>query len=165
MKACSFLSTLLSSFTLITFSSQLTLAQDSGSAGEPIGFIEAWVLSDDRATTLAQLVPGTEDYYFFHALHYQQTGQGEKFKSIMKVWGQSEDENDPFGPSQYKMLKNRAIILDYQNNPEESIKKLTKLLKLKLDHQRPIPPEDAQIPSTLDAALISEKAFYQQLHP
>ena len=162
MKACSFLPTLLSFLTLTTFSSQLTLAQDPGPTGEPIGFIEAWVLSDDRVATLTQLVPGTEDYYFFHALHYQQSSQSGKFKSIMEVWGQSEDENNPFGPSRYKMLKNRAIILDYQNNPEESIKKLTKLLKLKLDHQRPIPPEDAQIPSTLDTALISEKAFYQQ---
>lgn len=165
MKACSFIITplvFLSFLALITFSSPLTHAQNSEAVGEPIGFIEAWVLSKDRAATLTLLIPGTEEYYFFHALHYQQTGQASKFKSIMKVWMQSKDLDSPFLSNRYTMLKNRAVIIDYQHNPKESIKQLTQLLKLKLDHQRPIPAEDAQIPSALDADLISAKAFYAQ---
>ena len=29
----------------------------------------------DRSAALKQLIPGTEDYYYFHALHYQNTRQ------------------------------------------------------------------------------------------
>ena len=45
-----------------------------GAAGE-IGFIEEFALSKDRAETLKKLIPGTEDYYYFHSLHYLNTEQ------------------------------------------------------------------------------------------
>ena len=40
----------------------------SGRAGE-VGYVEDFALSSNRADALKQLVPGTEDYYYFHALH------------------------------------------------------------------------------------------------
>jgi hypothetical protein len=43
-------------------------------AGE-IGYIETFALSRDRGNTLKQLVPGTEDYYYYQALHLLQQQQ------------------------------------------------------------------------------------------
>ncbi len=57
----------------------------SVTAGE-VGWIEGFALSADRATPLAQLIPGTEEYYYFHCLHYQNTEQWEKVESLLKLW-------------------------------------------------------------------------------
>ena len=42
----------------------------SGRAGE-IGFVEDFALAEDREAVLARLVPGTEESFYFHALHLQ----------------------------------------------------------------------------------------------
>ena len=34
-----------------------------------IGYIEDFALAKDRAEALKQLIPGTEDYYYYHCLH------------------------------------------------------------------------------------------------
>jgi len=138
------------------------LAQHSSQVTESVDFVESWVLSKDRAGTLKQLVPGTETSFFFHALHYQQTGQVAPFKATMSAWKQTLNPDSPFPSELYNTLQNRSIFLNYANDPAGSIKKLSKLLKLKLDHQRPIPPEEANIPTTLDDTLVSEQAFYKQ---
>ena len=49
--------------------------------GTPLGFVEDFALATDRCKTLDQLSPGTEDYYYYHCLHHQQTGQYPKAAS------------------------------------------------------------------------------------
>ena len=53
---------------------------------EPLGFVERYALAEDREAVLAELIPGSEDYFFFHCLHYQTTGQLEKAEAILKDW-------------------------------------------------------------------------------
>src|SRR3979409_1054460 len=36
-----------------------------------IGFEEDFALSGNREETLKQLIPGTDDYYYYHCVHYQ----------------------------------------------------------------------------------------------
>ena len=50
---------------------------------QEIGFIERFALAKDRADVLEELIPGTEDYYYFHALHYQNVGEKAKFDGIL----------------------------------------------------------------------------------
>jgi len=47
-----------------------------------INFNEDFALAKDRAASLKQLIPGTEDYYYFHCLHYLNTGQFEKIDGL-----------------------------------------------------------------------------------
>ena len=55
-------------------------------AQQEIGFIEKFALADDRGEALKQLIPGTEDYYYFHALHYQNTRQDKELADILAQW-------------------------------------------------------------------------------
>src|SRR5690606_36476493 len=55
-------------------------------AATKVGFIEEFALSPDRERVLTQLVPGSEDYYFYHALHFQNTKQQEMLAEILKQW-------------------------------------------------------------------------------
>jgi hypothetical protein len=56
------------------------LALTIGGAGEgssnvygqqSIGFIEKFATAADRREQLAELIPGTDDYFYFHTLLYQ----------------------------------------------------------------------------------------------
>ncbi len=56
---------------------------------DSIGFVETFALAEDRGQALEQLIPGTEEYYFYHALHYQNTGQAEKLSDMLAKWRQA----------------------------------------------------------------------------
>ena len=60
-------------------------------AAQEIGFVEKFALAEDRATVLKELIAGTEDYYFFHALHYQNMGKKTELAALLKAdterWG------------------------------------------------------------------------------
>ena len=45
-----------------------------------IGYVEDFALAKDRSNSLKQLIPGTEDFYYYHCLHYLQTEQFEKIE-------------------------------------------------------------------------------------
>ena len=51
-----------------------------------IGYVEDFALAKDRAAALQQLIPGTEDYYYYHALHALNTGQHAAALSNFKPW-------------------------------------------------------------------------------
>ena len=40
-----------------------------------VGYAEDFALARDRAAALTRLIPGTEDYYYYHCLHRLNTGQ------------------------------------------------------------------------------------------
>src|SRR3954453_1457312 len=55
-------------------------------ADNEIGFAEKFALAQDRESVLSQLIPASEEFYFYHALHYQNTRQKEKLASILDQW-------------------------------------------------------------------------------
>ena len=38
---------------------------------QEIGFAEKFALATDRRTALAELIPGTEEYFYYYCLHHQ----------------------------------------------------------------------------------------------
>ena len=51
-----------------------------------IGYIEQFALTPDRAEALEELIPGTEDYYYYHALHAQNEGRTDEVDAILVRW-------------------------------------------------------------------------------
>ena len=56
----------------------LLTVPDSMEAKDTIGFIEEFALAENREEVLEQLIPGTREYYYFHALHYQNEQQWDE---------------------------------------------------------------------------------------
>ena len=81
-------------------------------AGE-IGWIEDFSLATDRTGPLQQLIPGTEDYYYYHCLHYQNTEQWEKVEETLKSWV----ERYKWTPRAIE-IQNRQALLTYKQNPQ-----------------------------------------------
>lgn len=120
-----------------------------GVAGE-IGYVEDFALSRDRAASLRQLIPGTEDFYFYHSLQLLNTEQYETLDAQIAPW------LERFGQTpRLTEIQTRAALLTYDRNPKRTLTFLRDKLGLRFDHQRNIPGAVPQLPTTLDPSIIS----------
>ena len=69
------------SILVLIFMTLITLATES--SAQEISFWEKFALAEDRGKTLEELVPGSEDYYFFHCLHAQNEGDLDEVDSCL----------------------------------------------------------------------------------
>ncbi len=133
----------------------LALLSASALAENEIGFIERFALAADREKALGELVPGSEEYYFFHALHYQNIRDTAKLDDLIAKWRkQTPDENQ-----QRRIILNREAIINYEKEPLVTLKYLIERLGIRHDHQREVPDAKPDLPTTLDPAKISREVF------
>ena len=102
----------------------------TGIGGE-IGFIEDFALAPDRAAALKQLVPGTEDYYYYHALHFLNVEQYEKARELTGPWHQRHGQT-----GRLTEIQTRLALLTYDKNPQATLDYLRNKLGLNFGHQR-----------------------------
>ena len=125
-------------------------------AGE-IGFVEKFALAADREDALRQLVSGTEDYYFYHALHLQNQGKRAEFREWLEQWAQRSPESSARMPLEW-----RQALLDYGVDPQGTLAFLRTQLGLEFPHERDVPSEKPDLPVALDGELIAEGKFLEQ---
>jgi hypothetical protein len=127
-------------------------------AENEIGFIERYALAADRETALAELVPGSEDYYFFHCLHYQSSRNTPKFDEFMGQWRKRfPDEN-----ARRRIIENRQALLDYDATPQQTLDYLKRQLNVTHHHQQEVRDQKPNLPSTLDPKAVSRDAFERE---
>ena len=122
-----------------------------------ISFVEKFVLASDRASFLRELIPGTEDHYFYHALHLQHTTQHKAFNDLMAEWAKRHPKS-----SQRTILKNRQALLDYEHDPAGTLEYLKKVMNVRFNHQRDRRQDDPELPEQLDPASITSNAFAER---
>ncbi len=124
-------------------------------AENEIGFIERFALAPDREKALGELVPGSEDYYFFHCLHYQSTRNEAKFKEFMEQWRKRfPDEN-----ARRRVIENRQALLDYDATPQQTLDYLKRQLNVTHHHQQEVRDQKPNLPGVLDPKLVSRDVF------
>ena len=114
-----------------------------------IGYVEDFALAKDRATALKHLIPGTEDYYYYHALHALNTGQYDAALSNFKPWIERHGHT-----ARVTEIQVRHALLTYEKNPQASIDFLKSHLGLLFNHQREVVGAIPQLPTMLDQNLI-----------
>lgn len=125
-------------------------------AGE-IGFIEDFALAPDREVVLKQLIPGSEDFYYYYSLHYQQTEQYAKVDALLPTWIQRHGHTP-----RVRQIMHRQMLLTYDKSPEKTLTYLRDTLGLQFNHERVIPGAKANWPNKLDQAAISRAALLQR---
>lgn len=126
------------------------MSSSASAQDNEIGFIERFALADDRAEALKELIPGTEEYYFFHSLHFQNTGQKDELAKMLEQWKKR------FERSQLRSeINNREALLNYESDPESTIEYLKRELGLVFNHQRERQQTNPDIPTTLDQSMIA----------
>ncbi len=122
-----------------------------------IGFIEKFALAPDREAVLGQLIPGSEDFYFFSALHFQNTKQKAKLAAIMEQWA----KRNPGSP-QRRVIENRAALLSYDADPQATLKFLRERMNLQFNHQQEARDRKPDLPTALDQARVAREVFQRQ---
>lgn len=100
-------------------------------AQQEVGFIEDFALAEDREIALKKLIPGTEDYYYFHALHYQNTRETRQLTDILTQWIKRFPNS-----SLRNLILNREALLNYSRDPKKSLEHIQHELKLQFNHQQ-----------------------------
>jgi hypothetical protein len=124
-------------------------------AENEIGFIERFALAPDREKALGELVPGSEDYYFFHCLHYQSARNEAKFKEFMGQWR----KRFPDEIARRRVIENRQALLDYDASPQQTLDYLKRQLGVTHNHQQEVRDQKPNLPSTLDPQRVSRDVF------
>ncbi len=143
-------SLLLAMLTFSTFSSHAR-------ADHEIGFVEKFALAADRSVVLQELIAGTEDYYFYHALHYQNTGKQAELKALLEQWS-VRNEHSPL----LKEIQHRQALLSYDTDPRATLKYLRDVLHVEFNHVQQTLNPKPDLPTALDPQAITAERFIQQ---
>ncbi|MEQ8764025.1 MAG: hypothetical protein RL885_08860 [Planctomycetota bacterium] len=135
----------------------LLLLTTSAPRDDEIGFVEDFALAADRDAALRQLIPGTEDYYYFHCLHLQNTRQFDQVPALLDAWRERHGED-----ARYREIRHRQALMTYTDGKAETLQYLRRELGLQFNHQRETSTEDSRLPSRLDPELIDRQQLRQQ---
>lgn len=125
--------------------------------GEEIGFIENFALAKDRAQILPQLIPDTEDYFYYHVLFYQSVGKVADAQAMLNSWV------DKLGWSDLaRRMEARQMMLTYSTNREQTIQYLIAQLNANLAHTPPQRDRAASLSTKLDASLVDYAKVLKQ---
>ena len=120
--------------------------------------LEEFVRSPDREVVLKKLVPGTQEYYFLHSLHYQNTQQLDKVDETLAAWEKRFNNKS----SQWQQIQHRQMLLKYSDDPQATLDYLQDELELNFSHQRERPTAERKLPSKLDPKLIDIDTVLKQ---
>ena len=127
--------------------------------GGEIQFVEDFTLATDRAAVLKQLVPGTEDFYYYHALHYLNTEQFDKAAELFAPWHQRHGQS-----GRLTEIQTRLALLSYDKSPEATLNYLRTRLGLHYGHQREQLGVEPNLPTALDPARITRNEYINRLN-
>ena len=119
-----------------------------------IGYLEDFALAKDRTVPLQQLIPGTEDYYYYHCLHLQNTEQFDKVNELLTAWINRYKDTPGI-----REIQNRQALLTYTKSPDKSLEFIRQRLGLQFNHQRERLDEKPNLPTSLDQNLIARQTL------
>ncbi len=125
-------------------------------SAQEIGYIETFGLAGDREAALKELVPGTDDYFYYHALQAQNTGQRERFQEVIERWTRERNGRMMEGARE---LLNRQALLDYEKDPQKTLTYLREQLDLHFDHARKTGERHSDAPTKFDNGMISAETL------
>ncbi|HUU58162.1 MAG TPA: hypothetical protein VMZ50_01355, partial [Phycisphaerae bacterium] len=128
-------------------------------SAQEIGYIETYSLATDREAVLKELVPGTDDYFYFHALQAQNLGERERFQEVLDRWIRERSGSIVAGARE---LLNRQSLLDYGKDPQATLAYLRDQLNLHFNHARKTGERRSDAPTRLDNSQISTETLLER---
>ena len=123
-------------------------------AGEEIGFPEKFALAENRTEALNQLVPGTEDHYFYTSLHLQNQGKLTEVDTLLKPWIERYGRTP-----RVQEIENRQALLRFPTDPAASFAYLRAHLNLTYPHERETLENKPNLPTSLPPEQVSRETL------
>ena len=133
----------------------LAFAPLTFSHAQEIGYVEDFSLSPNRAEALKTLIPGTEDFYYYHSLHYQQTEQFQKVDELIPAWAHKHGHT-----ARVHEILNRQALLLYPKDPQRGLNRIRERLNLQFNHQKELLGQKPNLPTVLDEKIVTREAFF-----
>lgn len=124
---------------------------------QEIGFAEKFALSSDRSAALLQLIPGTDEYFYYYCLHHQNEGELARAQAVLEQWRAKFGDT----PKVVNMAA-RQMLLTYNENPQRTLDFLRDRLGLDFNHAPPSKDRAAELPSAFDNALLAVDRMLEQ---
>ncbi len=121
-------------------------------------FMEAFAWGD-RQAALKELVPDTEDYYYYHCLHYQLTNDRAAFHKTWAAWMKSNNKrwND-----RMREMQRRQSLIEFDTQPEATWAHIRRDGSLLFNHRPRNEARNANYPSVIKPGQYSLKNFIAQ---
>ena len=121
-----------------------------------VGFVEDFALADDRAKVLEQLIPGTDDYYYYTCLHHQNEGEYENVDKVLKQW---LARHKGTYTNRSREIANRQALLQYDADPNATYNYIQNRLRLNFHHQKQQLDTQTNHPTELNQNNINWKTL------
>jgi hypothetical protein len=126
----------------------------SGQGEGAVSFQEKFALAEDREKALEELIPGTEAYYFYHCLQYQNTNRLDEVDVLLKTWIERHKRTE-----RVREIQHRQALLRYETDPKAALEYMRRELGLHFNHEREVVGRKPGLPTELDPALIQREAL------
>lgn len=127
------------------------------SNAQSVGFIEKFALAEDRAKALADLIPGSEEFFFYHCLDFQNQGKLPEAQGMLTKWASTL----PLTPL-LQQMQTRQKLLSYSTNPDDVLNYLRQELGLQFNQAPPQADRAKDLATSLDQAILNSKAQLDQ---
>lgn len=124
---------------------------------QQIGLVETFALAEDRAKVLQELIPGSEEYFYYHCLHYQNQGQFAEAEAMLQQWSNTVPPNELF-----QQMRLRQRLLTYPTQPAQTLEFLRNELQPQLDHAPPQADRAKDLPTALDPEQLNRARLLDQ---
>lgn len=129
----------------------------TSSQGGEVEFVEDFALAQDRPVALKQLIPGTEDYYYWSCLHLLNTQQFAEVDESLKLWVGRHGETNRVWE-----IRTRLALSSYDLHPQKTLEYLRSRFGIQYPHQKEELNAEPNLPSELNPELISRASLQQR---
>ena len=124
---------------------------------QEVQFLEKFALAQDRRAVLSELIPGTDEYFYFACLHHQNVGELADSQAVLDQWKTKIGESD-----RVRQMTARQMLLSYAGNSQRTLDYLRDTLVLDFNHAPPSRDRAAALSSTLDNARLTTNQMLER---
>ena len=118
--------------------------------GTPAGFEESYALAKDRASIVANLIPGSADWYYYHCRERLDARDFAAVQKVLPTWIKRHGRT-----ARVIEIENREALLSFGSNEERTFQLLRQRLSVQFQHERIVPGQRSDLATRLDPGMIS----------
>ena len=134
----------------LLFMSVFHISSNTMAIAQEIGFSERFALAENREAALAELIPGTDSYFYYYCLHCQTVGKTAEARGHLDAWIAKYGLNE-----ETQRMRTRQFLLEYRTNSQATFDHLRADFGINIDHVAPRKDEAAELQTKLDPSILN----------
>lgn len=119
--------------------------------------LEKFTFLDQADKALEQLVPNTEDYYYYHCLDAMRREDNGKFEKLLKAWVESKGKTE-----RVKQIALRHILSEFDGHFDDSVAALIEAYSISFHHQKEREGVEALYKTVIDETVFSDERLFKR---